>query len=418
MKIAVIGGGISGLTAAYLLCRRHEVCVFEASDRPGGHTYTVDVDDVDTKGRERRLAIDMGFIVFNRQTYPHFIRLLDELGVASQDSDMSFSVRSDASGFEYNGGDLNQLFAQRRNVFNLAFYRMLLGILRFHRLGPALLASDATMTVGDFVQRHGFSRPFIERYLVPMAAAIWSTDPSRLLEYPAHTMGAFLTNHGMLKVDDRPQWLAVAGSSRSYVEALQRELGDRIRLSTPVESIRRFDDRVEVRPRGGEIESFDRVVMATHSDQALRLLDDARAEEREVLGAIPYQDNDAVLHTDRRFLPRRRRAWASWNYHMDTASPGGVQLTYYMNLLQSLESSRHYCVTLNRSDEIDPSKILHRARFAHPLYTREGIAAQGRWEEISGPRRTHFCGAYWGFGFHEDGVVSARRVAQQLGVDW
>lgn len=418
MKIAVIGGGISGLTAAFLLRHHHEVCLFEASDRPGGHTYTVDVDDVDLQGRARRLAIDMGFIVFNRKTYPHFIRLLDELGVASQDSDMSFSVRSDASGFEYNGGDFNQLFAQRRNLLNLTFYRMLLGILRFHRLGPALLASDADTTVGDFVKRHGFSRPFIERYLVPMAAAIWSTNPSRMLEYPAHTMGAFLTNHGMLTVDDRPQWLAVAGSSRTYVEALEASLGGRLRLASPVERVRRFENHVEVKARGGDAESFDQVILATHSDQALRLLADATPAEREVLGAIPYQDNDAVLHTDRRFLPRRQRAWASWNYHMDTAGPGGVQLTYYMNRLQSLHSSRHYCVTLNRSDEIDPSKILHRARFAHPLYTQEGIAAQGRWQEISGPHRTHFCGAYWGFGFHEDGVVSARRVARQLGVDW
>ena len=413
MKIAVIGGGISGLTAAYLLRQQHDVCLFEASDQPGGHTYTVDVEE-----DGRQLAIDMGFIVFNQRTYPNFIRLLDELGVASQDSDMSFSVRSDASGFEYNGGDLNQLFAQRRNLLNLAFYRMLFGILRFHRLGPALLQADAGTTVGEFVHHHGFSRPFIERYLIPMAAAIWSTDPSRLLEYPAHTMGAFLTNHGMLTVQDRPQWLAISGSSRSYVQAFQKVLGDRLRLATPVESVRRFDDRVEVKPRGGERESFDRVVMATHSDQTLRLLADATSEERHVLGAIPYQDNDAVLHTDRRFLPRRRRAWASWNYHMDTASSGGVQLTYYMNLLQSLDAQRHYCVTLNRSDEIDPSKVLHRARFAHPLFTKEGIAAQGRWNDISGPRRTHFCGAYWGFGFHEDGVVSARRVAQQLGVAW
>lgn len=413
MNIAVIGGGISGLTAAYLLSRRHQVSLFEASPTAGGHTYTVDVEDAG-----RRLAIDMGFIVFNRRTYPLFLRLLDELGVASQDSDMSFSVRSDATGFEYNGGDLNQVFAQRSNLLRPSFYRMLLGILRFHRLGPQLLQADGRTTVGEFVARHGFSKPFVERYLIPVGAAIWSTDPGRLLEYPARTMGAFLTNHGMLTVNDRPQWLAIAGSSRTYVQALEKHLQGRLRLATPVDTVRRHDDSVELRPRGGSWESFDQVVFATHSDQALRLLGDATPRERQVLGAIPYQDNEAVLHTDRRFLPRRRRAWASWNYHMDTASSGGVQLTYYMNRLQNIDSERHYCVTLNRTAEIDPSTILHQARFAHPLYNGDGIAAQGCWHEISGRRRTHFCGAYWGFGFHEDGVVSARRVANRLGVEW
>lgn len=413
MKVAVIGAGISGLTAAYLLSDKYQVSLFEASSQAGGHTYTVDVDEAG-----RRLAIDMGFIVFNRRTYPHFVRLLDELGVEPQASEMSFSVRCDASGFEYNGGDLNQLFAQRRNLLRPAFYRMLWGVLRFHRLAPSLLRAGTEQTLGEFVEDHGFSQPFVDRYLVPMAASIWSTDPDELLAYPARTMAEFLSNHGMLTVNDRPQWLAVSGSSRSYVRAMENVLGGRLRLATPIQSVRRFDDRVEVRPRGGEVERFDEVVMATHSDQTLALLADANAAERGVLEAIPYQDNEAVLHTDRRFLPRRRRAWASWNYHQNTASPGGVQLTYYMNRLQGLQSENHYCVTLNRSDEIDPATVLHRASFAHPLYTAAGIAAQGRWRDISGRNRTHFCGAYWGFGFHEDGVVSARRVAQSLGVDW
>lgn len=413
VRIAIIGGGISGLTAAYLLSRRHEVCLFEASSNPGGHTYTVEVEE-----EGRSLAIDMGFIVFNRRTYPHFVRLLRELQVDSQPSEMSFSVRCDATGFEYNGGDLNQLFAQRRNVLSPSFYRMLLGILRFHRLAPSLLQADPAWTLGEFVAQHRFPKPFVERYLMPMVAAIWSTDPGRLLEYPARTLAAFLTNHGMLTVNDRPQWLAVAGSSRSYVRAMSAVLGDRQRLGMPICSVERFEDRVEIKPLEGDVESFDQVVMATHSDQSLALLADRSEAEQQVLSAIPYQDNEAVLHTDARFLPRRRRAWASWNYHQNTASQGGVQLTYYMNRLQRLDSTQHYCVTLNRGSEIDPSKILHRETFAHPLYTAAGIAAQDRWSEISGPRRTHFCGAYWGFGFHEDGVVSARRVAQHLGVDW
>lgn len=413
MKIAVIGSGISGLTAAYLLAQEHEVQLFEAAATAGGHTYTVDV--VTEKGP---LAIDMGFIVFNRRTYPHFVRLLAELGVASQDSDMSFSVRNDATGFEYNGGNLNQIFAQRRNLVRPDFYRMLLGILRFHRLAPALLQADDNLTLGQFVDQQGFGKPFVDNYLTPVVASIWSTDPRRLREYPARTLAAFLSNHGMLTVNDRPQWLAVTGSSRRYVQAIEKRLGDNLRLATPVQSIRRFTDRVEVRPHGGEVETFDHVVLATHSQQALGLLSDLSEAEIEILEAIPYQSNEAVLHTDRRFLPRHPRAWASWNYHLQAAGDGGVQLTYYMNRLQQLAADRHYCVTLNRSAEIDPATILHRATFDHPLFTAAGIAAQKRWQEISGHRRTHFCGAYWGFGFHEDGVVSARRVARQLGVSW
>ncbi len=413
MKIAVIGGGISGLTAAYLLSRQHDVQLFEASAIAGGHTYTVDVESA-----TGRLAVDMGFIVFNRRTYPHFLRLLSELGIASQASDMSFSVRNDATGFEYNGGNLNQLFAQRRNLVRPDFYRMLLGILRFHRVAPSLLQADGGLTMGQFVDQQGFSKPFVDNYLVPMVAAIWSTDPRRLMEYPARTLVAFLSNHGMLTVNDRPQWLAVAGSSRRYVQAIEKLLGDNLRLATPVQSVRRFAEKVEIRPRGGDVETFDQVVMATHSQRTLALVSDLSEVEKQILEAIPYQSNEAVLHTDRRFLPRRRRAWASWNYHQQSDSSGGVQLTYYMNRLQQLTTDQHYCVTLNRSDEIDPETVLHRTTFDHPLFTAAGIAAQKRWQEISGQRRTHFCGAYWGFGFHEDGVVSARRVARQLGVAW
>ena len=411
MRIAIVGGGISGLTAAHLLSREHEVQVFEAARHLGGHTYTVEVEEAG-----QTLPVDMGFIVYNRRNYPNFVRLLDELGVGTAESEMSFSVRCEQTGLEWNGSSLNQIFAQRSNFLRPSFYGMLLEILRFHREAPKLLAGDENPTFGEFLARHGFRGRVVDHYLIPMTAAIWSTDRQRMFEYPARTLFTFLRNHGMLQVEDRPQWRYLTGGSKSYVEVLRRPLEDRIHLGARIERITRREGAVEVKPQGQVAHRFDRVVIAAHSDQALALLSDPTQEERQVLGAIAYQDSDVVLHTDERFLPRRRRARASWNYHLGVEGEG-VQMTYYMNRLQKLDTEKHYCVTLNRTAEIDPAKILDRQSMAHPLYTQEAIDAQGRWDEISRDE-TFFCGAYWGYGFHEDGVKSALQVVEKLGVSW
>jgi predicted NAD/FAD-binding protein len=403
MKIAIIGSGIAGNVVAYRLRRAHEITVFEANDYVGGHTHT---HDIELAGR--RYAIDSGFIVFNDWTYPNFIRLLDELGVASQPSDMSFSVKCERTGLEYNGANLNGLFAQRRNLVRPGFYRMLRDILRFNREAPRFLeyGSD-TVTLGKYLIVGEYSREFIEHYIIPMGAAIWSSDPQQMLGFPARYFIRFFHNHGLLSVDDRPVWRVVTGGSRRYLESLTAGYRDRIRLNAPVLAVRRHADYVAVKTADADWERFDQVFLACHSDQALAMLADASPQEREVLGAIPYKENEAVLHTDARLLPRRRLAWAAWNYHLLRGAKGSVAVTYNMNILQGLSAPVQFLVTLNNSDAIDPGKVIRRMRYHHPLFTRAGVAAQQRQSEINGVRRTYFCGAYWRYGFHEDGVVSA-----------
>ena len=404
LKIAVVGTGIAGSVAAYRLHRAgHALTVFEADDRIGGHTHT---HRIELDGEVQQ--IDTGFIVFNDRTYPNFVALLDEIGVASQPSSMSFSVRDAASGLEYNGTSLNGLFAQRRNLLRPGFIGMLAEIFRFHREAPALLRDDGNeTTLGAYLEAHGFRGRFVDDYLVPMGAAIWSTDPARMFEFPARFFVRFLHNHGMLTVNDRPVWRVIRGGSARYLERLAAPFRDRIRLRTPVESILRQPDGVTVRARGREPERYDHVFLACHSDQALRLLADPSRAEREILGALPYQRNEALLHTDASLLPRRRRAWAAWNYHRLPNARDGVALTYDMNVLQSLRSRHTFCVTLNASSHVDPKRVLRRMEYAHPLFTLAGAMAQKRHHEISGVRRTHYCGAYWRYGFHEDGVISA-----------
>jgi predicted NAD/FAD-binding protein len=398
MKIAVIGAGIAGNVAAWRLQREgHDITVFEAQAHVGGHTHTHAVDG---------LAIDTGFIVFNDRTYPRFVALLDELGIASQPSSMSFSVRNEASGLEYNGTRLATLFAQRRNLVRPSFYRMLADIVRFNREAPRMLASLESPTLGEYLLANGYSRAFIGDYLIPMGAAIWSTDPRRMLGFPARFFVRFLANHGMLTIDERPQWRVIQGGSARYVEKLVAPFRHRIRLNAAVRSVRRTPGAVLV-----DGERFDYAFIACHSDQALRMLADPSAVEREVLGAIRYQENEAVLHTDTALLPRRRRAWAAWNYHVRPEHQGPVALTYNMNILQSLDARETYCVTLNRTSDIDPARVLKRLVYHHPLFTPAAVAAQARHSELNGvgrtEHRTYFCGAYWRFGFHEDGVVSA-----------
>lgn len=410
MRIAVIGSGVSGLVVAYLLDDLHEVVVFEARDRIGGHTHTVVVSDVD--GRQH--AVDTGFIVFNEKNYPLFCRLLERLDVASQPSDMSFSVRCDESGLEYNGSTLRQLFVQPSNLLRPSYHRMLLDILRFNRTAERdLKAGLGDETLGDYLARHRFSERLARHYLVPMGSALWSTPPGEVLDMPVAFFVRFFSQHGMLTVDDRPEWRVVRGGSDRYKEALVASFKDRIRTSCPVRAVTRHEDHVLV-----DGERFDHVVLACHSDQALDMLGDASGPERDILSAIRYRANDVVLHTDTSVLPRRRGAWGAWNYRIPRGTPGDPRVTYDMNVLQGLDSRSTFCVSLNATDEINQDSILFRDRYAHPQYSVEGFRAQQRHDEISGTKRTHFCGAYWGNGFHEDGVRSAARVAEGFGVSF
>ena len=414
MKLAIVGTGIAGMTAAHLLHGEHDLTIYEAGEYIGGHTNTVEVE------REgMTYAVDTGFIVFNDWTYPNFIGLLDRLGVASQPSDMSFSVRCEETGLEYNGTSLNRLFAQRRNLLRPSFYRMIRDILRFNRESVKLLDEPGPgPSLGAYLEQNRYSPPFIRNYIVPMAGAIWSAGPATIWRYPARYLVQFFKNHGMLSVDARPTWRVITGGSQRYVEKLVRPFRERIRLQSPVEAIIRDSHGVEVRShdRAGTSHTarFDGVVLACHSDQALALLADPSPLERDILGAIRYQANEAILHTDRSLLPRRRRAWAAWNYHLLPTPADRVLVTYHMNTLQRLRASCDFCVTLNRSDAIDPAQVLKRITYHHPVYTPEAIAAQQRHREINGQRRTWYCGAYWGFGFHEDGVRSAMMACESL----
>jgi predicted NAD/FAD-binding protein len=410
MRIAIVGTGIAGLTAAHRLHRDHEITVYEAAPRVGGHVHTVRVDLADETHR-----IDTGFIVHNDRNYPGFQALMDELGVATQPSRMSFSVSNDAASFEYSGTPRG-VFAQRSHLANPRFLRMIRDLLRFNREASALAAGaiDGGPSLRDLLADGSYSEWFVERLIVPQASAVWSAEPEQLWSFPAGFLASFFANHGMLGFRDRPQWRTVTGGSQRYVEQLTRPFADRIRTSAPVCAVTRRLGYVEVAAEGCGVERYDEVVIATHSDQALAMLTDPSPAEREILGAIPYQLNEAVLHTDSALLPRRRAARASWNYHLDGA-PGGTRLTYWMNNLQTLQSDTDFCVTLNRGDRIDPEKVIEVVDYSHPVFTPEGVAAQRRHAEISGVDRTHYCGAYWGWGFHEDGLVSADRALERIG---
>ena len=410
MRIAVVGAGISGLVCAHLLHEGHDLTVFEANDYAGGHSHTVRVDTADETHH-----VDTGFIVHNDRNYPCFERLLESVGVATQPAPMSFSVSDGRGGLEYNGSSANGLFANRANLVSPSFHRMVRDLLRFNREAPALVGLNGSgPSLGQFLDEGGYSRVFVERLLVPQASAVWSADPASMWDFPASLLAEFFANHGMFGFSGRPRWRAVSGGSARYVERLTRDFSRSLRLHTPVRRVERLDDVIEVTPAGGEPIAFDEVILATHSDQALAMLAEPTAAEHEVLGAIRYQPNDVVLHTDRSLLPRRRRAWASWNYHLQDKPVGRTTVTYHMNRLQSLAADREFCVTLNRPDDIDPDTVLRRLRYDHPVYTSAALRAQGRWAEVNGQRGIHYCGAYWGYGFHEDGVASALRVCERF----
>ncbi|QIL20560.1 FAD-dependent oxidoreductase [Thermomonas sp. HDW16] len=413
MRIAIIGSGISGLSAAWLLSRQHEVVLYEAGDYLGGHT---DTHEVDVDGRT--LHVDTGFIVHNPQHYPLLTRLFDQLGVASQPTTMGFSVQDERTGLEYNATSLDGLFCQRRNLASPRFLGMLADLVRFYREAPALLeVLDTGPSLGDYLQDNRYGDAFRDQHLLPMASALWSSPADQILRFPAKYLVRFMANHHMLQLTGRPEWRVVRGGSRRYVEAMSANWNVQVRLSSPVRGVMRDEHGASVRCDTGT-ERFDQVVMACHSDQALALLEDAGDVEHEILGAIAYQSNDTVLHTDARLLPRHRKAWAAWNAYLPADPARACTVSYCMNLLQDLPGDTPLVVSLNRTQDIDPARILARRAYHHPVYTHAAVAAQARRHEIQGVRRTWFAGAYWGWGFHEDGIRSGVDVARGLGVAW
>ena len=412
MRIAIVGTGIAGLTCAHLLSNRHDVTVFERDDRPGGHTNTVRVDLGDETHQ-----VDTGFIVYNERNYPGLVRLFDRLGIPTKPSDMSFSVSDADTGLEWRGTSPRTVFAQRRNLLRPEFLGMLSDVAGFNRSARRLLQGGVpdTLTLGDLVRQGGWSSRLVDWYLLPMVSAIWSAAPELALEIPAATFARFFENHGLLKLGDQPSWRTVDGGARIYVERILAPLGGRVRLATPVAKVRRSGDGVELLTERHGPETFDHAVLAGHSNQSLALLADPTEAEREILGTMRYQPNTAVLHTDDAHLPRVRRARASWNYRL-SRSARRATVTYHLNRLQSIDSRHDICVTLNPTSLVDPERTLAVFDYDHPVLDTAAVAAQRRYDEISGRRSTWYCGAYWGYGFHEDGVQSALRVCRAFGV--
>jgi predicted NAD/FAD-binding protein len=409
---AVIGSGVSGLTSAYLLSKKHKVTVFEKANKIGGHTATVDVE----KNGEK-YAIDTGFIVFNDKTYPNFLALLDEIGIGQQATEMSFSVHNCQTGMEYNGHNLNTLFAQRRNLLNPKFWLLVKEILRFNKLCKNIYNQQNYQqgkTLGAFLKEHDFSLYFAEHYILPMGAAIWSSSLAQMEDFELRFFIQFFHNHGLLNIADRPQWYVIPKGSRSYLPPLIKPFADNIQLNAEISGISRQNDKVQINFNDGTNQKFDEVVFACHSDQALALLDDATEAEQQILGAIPYSTNSVVLHTDKKLLPVRKNAWASWNYQLSADRHKAASVTYNMNILQGLQSEHTFCVTLNQKEAIDEQHILQEFSYHHPVFSAESIQAQKQRSQICGQQHTHFVGAYWHNGFHEDGVRSAVEVAQRF----
>lgn len=411
-RIAVIGSGISGLTCAYLLSRDHQVTLFEEIATLGGHTATVNIElDNDS------YAIDTGFIVFNDRTYPNFLKLLDQIGIHKMPTEMSFSVQHIGSGTEYNGNSIRTLFAQKRNLISPRFYHFLYEIMRFNRISKKALKSarfEANSSLGDFLTTHQFSNFFADHYILPMVSAIWSSSINDSRDFPLKFFLNFFNHHGLLNIINRPQWYVIAGGSSSYIPRMINRVDD-IRLNAAIKHIERHPDSVLIKSKAGE-EHFEEVILACHSDQAIRLLKDCSAEEYQVLNSIKYRNNRVTLHTDETVLPASRSAWASWNFSQGKDPDAAPAVTYYMNRLQGFESHHHFCVSLNRSASIEPSRILRQFNYAHPVFDTEALKAQQRRHHICGKNRTHFCGAYWYNGFHEDGLKSALDVCARFGV--
>ena len=412
-KIAIIGSGVSGLICGYNLSRNHEVSMFEANDYIGGHTATIDVE-VDGQSWK----VDTGFIVFNDHTYPYFQGLMDALGVDYQPTEMSFSVTSESSGLVYNGNSIATLFAQKKNLINPKFWGLIRSILRFNKRCKALNKAgniDPNKTVGDFLKEERFNQYFAENYILPMGAAIWSASLGEIESFPLRFFIQFFDNHGLLNVADRPQWFSIKGGSNQYIPKLIKGFEDSIYLSKAVNSVSRDADGVWLSFESGQKQHFDEVVFACHSDQALQLLEAPTQAQQQILSSIPYRDNEVILHTDDKLLPEIPQAVASWNYHLSGVREEPASVTYSMNILQCLpEGAPKFCVTLNKTQQIDPDKVLRTFSYSHPVFSRDMVAAQQRRAEICGIDGMHFCGAYWYNGFHEDGVKSALDVCKRF----
>ncbi|MEP1551393.1 MAG: FAD-dependent oxidoreductase [Paraglaciecola sp.] len=413
-NIAIIGSGISGLTTAYLLNQKHKVSVFEKNDYIGGHTATVDI-----KVKQKEYSIDTGFIVFNNKTYPRFLKLLSQLKLAPQETEMSFSVKNQNTGLEYNGHSLSTLFAQKRNVLRPKFWKLILDILRFNKICKQLFSEDSIpldLTLGEFLDNEQFNDYFCQHYILPMGAAIWSTSLNEMRQFELGFFIRFFHHHGLLNVSDRPQWYVIPGGSREYIAPLIAKFKNDIHLNASISKVSRELDKVRLYFEDGTSQDFDEVVFACHSDQALALLADPTPLETEILGDIDYQNNDVVLHTDISLLPKRKAAWASWNYQLDGNFDRQASVTYNMNILQGIASKETFCVTLNQSEQIAPDKIIRNFTYAHPVFNQACIAAQQKRDSICGVNHTHFVGAYWYNGFHEDGVRSATDIGLRFGI--
>ena len=411
LKIAIIGSGISGLTSAYILNKKHDITIYEKNDYIGGHTHTHKIPENNTT-----FNVDSGFIVYNENTYPNFIRLLDLLNVERQHSNMGFSVKTSYKDFEYSGNSIGSIFAKKSNMFNPYFLNMLKSILRFNKVSIKDLDKiDASTSLVEYLKSKRFSSYFIKYYIVPMAAAIWSTSPKMILKMPALFFIKFFNNHGLLQVKNRPQWWVIKNGSKQYVKKIINQFNGTINLNTPVIKVSRNENQVIIKTKTNS-DVFDAVIFATHSDQSLRLLQDYSKDEKNILSKIKYQKNTALIHTDTSILPKRKNAWSSWNYLLNK-DDDTVTLTYNMNILQSLNASKTYCVTINDCDLVDKDKIIKKINYEHPLFTKDTIESQNNKNLINGVNNTYFCGAYWGNGFHEDGVNSALDVCKKFGME-
>ena len=408
MKIAIIGSGISGNTLAYYLNPHHQIALFESNDRIGGHSHTHHIDVFNQK-----VSVDTGFIVFNKKTYPNFLKLLHELKVPYENSAMSFSVKDSQKDFEYNGTNLNALFAQRKNFINPSFYKMIREILRFNKSSIILLSGDEEVSLGDYLKREGYSDFFKKYYILPMGSAIWSSNIKTMMQFPAKFFIQFFNNHGMLNINDRPQWLTISGGSINYVNKMIEPFRKKIKINQNIKYVERKKDHIAIHHKD-RIEKFDWVFFACHSDEALKLIKSPSFHEKNILKAIPYTDNEVILHYDDHFMPKRKLAWAAWNYHIDDNANSPASLTYNMNILQNLKTEVPLLVTLNPLQKINKKKIIKTLSYAHPQYSLRSIEAQSKYHLISGVNRTSFAGAYWGNGFHEDGVKSALDAIQQF----
>jgi predicted NAD/FAD-binding protein len=401
MKIAIVGSGISGNSLAYTLSKEHDITLFEKNNRLGGHSHT---HEIISQGK--KINVDTGFIVFNKKTYPLFTKLLDELNVHYEKSDMSFSVFSKDRNFEYNGTTLNTLFSQRKNIFNYKFIKMIYEIIKFNKVALTLLSAKTEISLETFLRQNNFSDYFRKNYILPMGSAIWSSNINSMLKFPAVFFVKFFNNHGMLNINDRPQWLTVTNGSKEYVEKLTASIKKNIRLNCPVKAVKRNKDSVEVKSSDGT-EIFDYIFFACHSDEALKLIIDPSTQEKEVLSSIPYSKNEVTLHTDESIMPNNKLTWAAWNYNIDSTNDMPIALTYNMNILQNLKTQQTILVTLNDNGNINPEKVLKKINYDHPLFSLKSVEAQKNYGIISGVNRTGYAGAYWGNGFHEDGISSA-----------